>query len=532
MRIKARLAPVGVAGYCAIACICASNLPACGGRAAHADAAPDRGAGSVYDSSAVDVIAPSDVTVADATAPDSADEDASPSFADGATLADATPDDALADAGSSFSAGWAWTYAGGDSINGTPPVLAAFGDGIVFAGASSNPAVVGVAGFPNANVTAEPFVARLEHDGGSMWAAPLNGAGMPAGIAATPDGAIVVAAPWLPGVQKLDRGDFGTDIYLGKFAADGTPTYEKDLALPSSVGSFSGLSVNGAAVDSSGAIYVVGQILQSNGTNAIAFVKVDASGDIAWVKAIPGDGPGYEMLAYAVVVLPGGDVVIGGDVNGHVDFGGGARSTLVAGTYETMAYLARFTSDGQWVSDVTFGTGPASTALALAATPTGDVLVGGWLAGTATFGALTLSADLGGATSYVADLQSTWSGRWGAFVSDGGLPLLIATPVTSAVAVDALGQVHATGVYDGRRLLANYVLTSGEKLPDFVVDVGDAGSGATGTSLAVDSAQSVWVSGLFGERATFGAITLDGTAPLYAGVPISTFIARFDPSGI
>lgn len=70
---------------------------------------------------------------------------------------------------------------------------------------------------------------------------------------------------------------------------------------------------------------------------------------------------------------------------------------------------------------------------------------------------------------------------------------------------------------------------TGQRLADFSVEVGDGGSGAFGTSLAVDSTQSVWVSGLFGDHAKFGTITLDGAAPPYPGTSVTPFVVRLDP---
>ncbi len=526
MKLEGETTPARIVGYRAVAAACLLALSiagaaACGGneRGASNHAAPDGDAGAVLDASVPDASMMGDGPVVDEGARDVSTEEH--------CICDVyvAPSPPL-----QLSAGWARTYASGDPLNATPAVLAAYGDGVVFAGASSDPAVVGVARFPDASVTSEAFVGRLQHDGGSMWAAPLHGAGMPAGVAETAGGDVVVVAPWLPGQTMVSIGFVGTDIYLGKFTADGAPVYEKDIALPPSDAAVSSLSVDGVAVDSSGAAYVVGSISGADGAENIAFTKVDSSGALSWNRVFAGDGPGFEMTCNAAVVLPGGDVVIGGDVNGHVDFGGGKRSTLVAGTYETMAYLARFTAAGQWVSDVEFGTGPASTTFALAATSDGGLLVGGFLAGTAKFGPLTVSADFQTPTAYVAALQSPDSGLWGALIYDGGSPLLTESPLTSAVAVDTLGYAHATGQFDGRRLVANYAAATGELLAAFTVDVGNATTGVAGASLAVDSQESVWVSGALGEHAKFGAITLDGAAPEIQGVPISSFIVRLDPA--
>jgi hypothetical protein len=499
----------------------------CGGASAGATSHGSDDSGAIDDASV-----PWDGTFPDAAATGDA-------AADAMTLPDAAvPDAALVDASTTLVAGWAWTYPSSDPLNATPPLLAAYADGVVLAGASSDPAVVGVTSFPDAAIKSEAFVKRLQHDGGPMWTTPLHGVGMPTGVAVTASGTTVVVGPWLPGQSTISPSFVGTDMYLGKFDADGKPIYEKDIAIPSSAGSEEDVAINGVAVDASDNVYVVGSIQRSSGAEAMLVMKLDSSANVLWTKALDGDGPGYEMLPLAVAVLPvtasmpaPGDVVVGGDFNGHVDFGGGSLSTLFDGTYETMAFLVRFTSAGYWVSNEVFGTGPGSSARALAGTSGGQVVVGGAMTGTATFGALSLATDFQSSAAYVAQLQQpTWSGQWGAIVADSGSPL-VAGPMTSAVAIDSSGRVRTTGGTDGRRLVASFLLSTGTQLPDFTVDVGDASAGVGGTSLAIDSTQSVWVSGVFGEHATFGTLAQQGVAPPLAGDPISTFVARLDPSG-
>jgi hypothetical protein len=181
--------------------------------------------------------------------------------------------------------GTAISYLGGDTANATPPVLAALGDGVVLAGSSADPKVVGVTQFGDAAVQSEAFIARLNHAGQTVWSAPLPSAGLPAGIVVDSAGDIVVAAPFVGGVDTVTTGVVGSDLYLAKFTPDGTPIYAKDLAV-TGLSPTGGVAPAGMAADSQGAVYVVGDAIQQsvNGSTYVWFAKYDTNGDNVFSK--------------------------------------------------------------------------------------------------------------------------------------------------------------------------------------------------------------------------------------------------------
>jgi hypothetical protein len=122
-------------------------------------------------------------------------------------------------------------------------------------------------------------------------------------------------------------------------------------------------------------------------------------------------------------------------------------------------------------------------------------------------------------SAFIARLGRNGTASWATLIA--GAP-----PSSEAysIAVDALGRAHVAGALGGSLVVADYDSSDGGALPNLTAQVSDAGSGVMGISQAIDSTQSLWISGSFDTSATFGNITLSGTS---AGV----FLVRIDPGG-
>jgi hypothetical protein len=453
-----------------------------------------------------------------------------------ATVTDAAPVEAvpLADANTDrlqLLPAWGWTYKNGDAVNVTPAILAAYGDGVVLAGASADPMVVGVPYFDDAGTVSEAFLGRLAHDGHLLWSLPLASVGMPVGLAVDAHGGIVVSASYLPGFPQILTGRVSSDLYLAKFGGDGAPLYATHPNLAGIVGSGDIVGESGLAVDSTDAVYIVASITRANLDEAVLLMKCDSGGNVVWTKIFPGD-PGKEIVGVAIAVLANDEVAITGDFDGHVDFGGGAVASDPQGSFRALGYLARFSPSGQYLSSITFGGTPANYGWGLAPSGEGDVILGGHIDGDAQVGGVSLHGDPAGSpfvarrSPFVARLDRNGVARWATLIAG-------ATPdnTGSALAVDHAGYVHLAGYFGGELLIANYDSANATRLRDVRVTTNDAGAGVVGNSLAVDSTQSLWVSGSFGENATLGTIVLKGRVPDYANQQSSIFVARLDPGG-
>jgi outer membrane protein assembly factor BamB len=150
----------------------------------------------------------------------------------------------------------------------------------------------------------DAFVAKLDGDGRVLFAVALGGAGdeSATSIAASASG-VVVSGTGL-GTVELD-------------ATDGAMKWQR--------------AVEGAvALDGDGNAIVAGALqgtasfdraLTSAGGKDVLVVKLSSDGDYLWSKSFGDSAP--EQLAQTVAVGAGNVVVVGGVVDGAVDFGGG-----------------------------------------------------------------------------------------------------------------------------------------------------------------------------------------------------------------
>jgi hypothetical protein len=432
------------------------------------------------------------------------------------SLSDAGPDATVSTA-AQLHVGATATYRGGDPINGTPPVLAALGDAVVLAGSSSDPKVVGLTAFADASTESEAFVGRLNRDGTFAWSAPLPPAGLPRGIVVDSAGDIVVAAPYLVGFDLVTVGSVGTDLYLAKFTASGTAVYGIDEPI-AGVGPNDVVDPAGIAADSKGNVYVVGQVvIEDTDTEAVWFAKYDSMGNNVFSKQFAAPPMGLEALATAVTVLPSDEVVVTGTFEGSLDLGGTTLYTELEGGTEISGFVARFGSDGTLISAVQFGDGLFSEGAALAPAPNGDVVIGGLLSGSLGLPGLSLTGDFGMGTPMAARLNRTGGAEWASTLDAAALGT---SP--NAAALDLAGRTHLVGPF-GRSIVVASFDEAGAPLTNLLASTtGDAGMGVQGASIAVDSMQSLWVSGTFDTHTTLGTQMLSGNV-------VGIFVARIDP---
>ena len=159
----------------------------------------------------------------------------------------------------------------------------------------------------------DAYVAKLDGDGAIVYAVALGGPAdeRASSVAAAPDGGVVVSGEGL-GTVKLD--------------GEGRTLWTRPL-------------VGHAVVDGAGDVIVTGALegtetfgdhtLTSEGGQDVLVVKLSADGEYLWSRSY-GDASANQ-LGEAIAVDAGGDVLVGGVVDGAVDFGGGAIS-VPAGT--------------------------------------------------------------------------------------------------------------------------------------------------------------------------------------------------------
>lgn len=246
----------------------------------------------------------------------------------------------------------------------------------------------------------------------------------------------------------------GNDLYLSKYAADGSYVWTKVTGGSSAEQSY------GIAIDSQDNVYIAGSFNSSNvnfnkfggtdthssaGLQDIFLTKYNADGTYGWTKSIGGTG---NDIGFAVGVDASDNVFVTGGFSGtNIDFNDSAGNDLhsSAGVYDV--FITKHTSDGTYGWTRTFGgsSGQEFTQ-GIAFDADGNIYVTGDFVSTnadfdGTSGTDTKSAN--GAndvfiTRYNADSSYGWTRTFGGGIGDRG----------NSIAVDG-NAVYTTGYFAG-----------------------------------------------------------------------------------
>jgi chitodextrinase len=293
--------------------------------------------------------------------------------------------------------------------------------------------------------------------------------------------------------------------------------------------------VNSVATDANGNVVITGQLearadfggtwLTSAGDRDVFVVKYSSSGAYLWSKRIGSTG---SDLGSGIGVDDSGNVVVIGQFQGTVDFGGGGLTS--AGGSDI--FVAKYSSSGAHVWSKRFGGTGNDSGNAIAVESNGDVVLTGF------FGYFGSAVDFGGGpyTSaggmdiFVAKFSASgahiWSKPLGGTGQDTGL----------SVAVDDGGNVAVTGYFQGTVNFGGGSLSSAGGNDIFLAKFSDSGAhvwskrfGGTsddrGTGVAVAGTGDVVVTGYFNATADFGG-----------GAQVSTggsdiFLAKYSSAG-
>ena len=381
--------------------------------------------------------------------------------------------------------GAAWNLPGGDSLNSTPPVLARLGDGVVMGGATTDPKLAGVDAF-GPGIVSEAFLAGLDHDGKALWHRPLLPAGLPNAVAVTATQDIVVVAPYLPDETTVSTYLSSDSVYLGKFTANGTPVFEKELKFDS------GTRLYALAVDGDGGIWLAGAQTAEFPNESMVLAKYDSSGTEQFVHLFPHNGSTCYVTSLSVNAQ--GDVAAVGTFNSSFDLGGGALTTQAVLGQDPMpnGFVARFNNAGQHVWSQRFGGPIYDLGNAVAWLPDGDLALAGLVSGAATVGGKTVAAEETHGQAFVARLDGTGKTRW----------LELADGTARAFAVEAAaGPLHVAGSFSPSDYLHDHDAATGQ-----LSRAAKAVSGAPdATAVAFDGSGSLWLAGSYMDSADFGS---------------------------
>jgi hypothetical protein len=344
-----------------------------------------------------------------------------------------------------------WSKAFGSTSNDAGQGVAFDSSGNMYATGYFQGTVNFGCGSLSSNGTSYPdaFLTKYSSTGVCLWSKSFGGGLDDKGYSVAVDSSDnVIVVGYFGGTADFGGGPVtgqrGYNIFVAKYAADGTYQWAKTF------GSSSGGSniAYGVAVDSGGNVAITGTfqntvdfgggpITAAGLYRGIFVVKLSASGVHLWSK---GFGGVYDDYGWGVAFDANGNLVVTGQFQDSVDFGGG---TLTPSGGDDI-FLVKYSPNGSHIWSKRFGDTANQEALAIAMDSSGNIVIVGSLMGTVDFGGGPLTDP---STFYpdmfVAKLSSAgdqvWSKRFGGSNSDQA----------RGVAIDSSGNVIITGYIFG-----------------------------------------------------------------------------------
>lgn len=263
--------------------------------------------------------------------------------------------------------------------------------------------------------------------------------------------------------------------------------------------------------------------LASQGGYDIFVAKYSPAGAHLWSERF-GDDEEQLEYAYALAVAPGGDIVIAGDFEGTIDFGGGPLTNQSLSD----AFMVKLTGEGEHVWSAAYAAGTYAYPQAVAIDADGNIALGGHFNG---------SVDLGGGEMQGAGLSDPFVGR---FDGDGNYLWSQRFGDDSAqylydLDTDAGGNIYVTGGFVGAINPGKGQLVSAGADDVYIAKLSPIGNAVwakrfgdggpqLGRGLAVDGQGRVTIVG-----ETQGSVDFGG-GPI-AGPGLRSFVAQFDGDG-
>lgn len=319
--------------------------------------------------------------------------------------------------------------------------------------------------------------------------------------------------------------------------------------------------IYGIAIDNSGAIITTGGFSgsvdfdpsatvyskTSNGALDIFVCKLNASGNLAWVKTIGSFGS--DDIGISVACDPSDNVLVTGYFQGsNVNFDVGASNFLLSASGGTKdVFVLKLNTVGNFSWAFNLGSSTASTAdvgQTIKCDGSGNVYVGGYFNNTVDFdpglGNATIFCPAGSSDAFVAKYSTSGAYIWAK--SFGGN----SDDVCYGLSIDPSGDVHSIGTFKGACDFdpgaGTFILTSfgGTNEDVFISKINPTGGfiwakqfGGIGvdfgTSISSD-ASGVYLTGYFSGVADFDPSTTT-TVNLISNGANDVFISKLDVSG-
>ena len=299
-----------------------------------------------------------------------------------------------------------------------------------------------------------------------------------------------------------------------------------DAATAITVDRFGNMIVAGAV---KGSVDFGGGALSGVGTSAF-IAKYASSRAYQWARRF--DGSGGSSTAYGVATDSNGNVFLTGSFMGSVNFGGGALvSSGWPYTTNQDVFVAAYSSTGAYRWAISFGGGVDAFGYGIAATPSGDVVVTGQIAGRVNLGCGIMATTSSSHDAFLARYTgASGACQWAKFA--GGT----AEDAGTGVAVAPNGDIVMAGYFQNTANFGGGSITSAGLSDIFVARYSGQGAylwahtaGSSGddraNAVAVDTNGNVAVAGYFSATVNFGGGSL-GSGGSWDG-----FVAKYSATG-
>lgn len=415
---------------------------------------------------------------------------------------------------------FAWVQTGGGTLNDAGMALAVdAATNVIAVGVYSNSVTFAGTTLTNAG-SRDLFVASYRGDGGLNWIQRAGGSldDGAAGVATDSQGNSYVTG-FFRGQARFQqtlltsRGTSAAlDAFLAKYNSQGGLVWVQQAGGPGDDRGYA------TAVDSDGGCLIAGtfngtaifgpniQLTAANAQVPEAFVaRYRTNGTLAWAKRF---GASRGVIAYAVRVGGDGRTVFAGEFLGNAQLG---TNTLVsAGDRDAFVASLNAQGDVQWATQI--GGGGTDGARGLDLDPGGRVFVAGYFSDTLRWGSLSV-VSAGKRDFFLAHLNSEGLPVW---IQPGGGS---EDDILNSVAVSSRGAVYTVGTFVGTATVAGVAVTSAGSSDVLLARFAAAGDleslargGGSGTApdagnaVAAGPGNSLFISGEFSGKATFGSL--------------------------
>jgi hypothetical protein len=392
--------------------------------------------------------------------------------------------------------------------------IATDGSGNVYVtGYFSQTATFGSTVLSNLSGNHDIFITKIDNSGKFIWVIKADfslpaGTAEGLGIAVDGSGYIFVTGRFSGQVyfgSTMLTSAGGTDIFIAKISNSGSFVWAKRAGGGKTMYTTYNDDGRGIAVDGAGHVFVTGTCsgtavfgsvtLASGG---IFVAKMDNSGNFIWVKQVgAGEGLGIAIDGSGNVFMTG--ILLYGlnDLNQDI-------------------FVVKLDASGNLVWSKQAGGFTADQGWGIAVDRAGNVFLTGVFSGTATFGSLSFTNNVGGYDIFIAKMNNSGNFVWvkqvgGTNADLGGYGL--------AIAADGSGNAYVTGYFSGLSQFGSFPLSSAGYGDIFVTKLDNTGrfiwaqraggsSSEEGDGIAVDGSGNVFVAGGFFGTAKFGSASI------------------------